>query len=365
MYGGTGNDNIQDDAVGTDKAYGDDGDDTITFSNDGSNLLTDADTVDGGAGNDTLNYWTNSGTLAATDWNGVTNVETILVNGYGAANITAGLRPLPRFHQPGHRRQRHERKRHAHLQRLLGGGWLAHHHGFGPGRHPARRLGQRHLKRRLGQRLFGWQRRQRHPERRPGHRHGKCHGTVGAAVTVNLGTGTASDGSGGTDTLSGIENIKGSMSYGDTLTGDSGNNTIEGFGGADTINGGQGADIITGGLGGDSITGGGAESCRPYQATATSYTDLIDVANYLDITSGGITASFNPTSFTVSVAGGDSDMLYGISGLVGTNQPTRSPARPPPTSTISRARRQRHLQRGSGPRPAGRLRFRRVQLEVF
>ncbi|MDK9704379.1 MAG: FG-GAP-like repeat-containing protein, partial [Sulfuritalea sp.] len=65
----------------------------------------------------------------------------------------------------------------------------------------------------------------------------------GGAVDVNLATGTAFDGMGGTDSLTSIEAIRASMS-GDVLTGDSGNNAFEGRGGADIIHGGEGFDTI-------------------------------------------------------------------------------------------------------------------------
>jgi Ca2+-binding RTX toxin-like protein len=66
-------------------------------------------------------------------------------------------------------------------------------------------------------------------------------------VTVNLGTGIASDGLGGTDTLSQIENVQGSNTAGDNLTGDTNNNTFYGYGGNDTLNGGDGNDTLIGG----------------------------------------------------------------------------------------------------------------------
>ena len=70
-----------------------------------------------------------------------------------------------------------------------------------------------------------------------------------AGVTVNLGTGIATDGwggvwaFGGTDTLTNIENVEGS-SFNDTLTGNDGNNIINGRAGDDTIDGGDGNDRI-------------------------------------------------------------------------------------------------------------------------
>ncbi len=62
-----------------------------------------------------------------------------------------------------------------------------------------------------------------------------------AAVAVNLTTGTASDGFGGTDTLKNIENIAGS-DYADRLTGNAGANVLDGGLGNDTLAGGAGND---------------------------------------------------------------------------------------------------------------------------
>jgi Ca2+-binding RTX toxin-like protein len=73
-----------------------------------------------------------------------------------------------------------------------------------------------------------------------------------AGVTVNLTTGIASDGYGGTDTLSNIENVRGSRDFNDVITGSSGNNYLQGLGGNDTLDGGLGADSMLGGDGSDS-----------------------------------------------------------------------------------------------------------------
>lgn len=72
----------------------------------------------------------------------------------------------------------------------------------------------------------------------------------GAGVTVNLASGTATDGGGATDTLNGIENVTGSA-FADSLTGDAGANVISGGNGADTITGAGGNDTLTGGAGND------------------------------------------------------------------------------------------------------------------
>ena len=64
-----------------------------------------------------------------------------------------------------------------------------------------------------------------------------------AAVSVNLLSGTASDGSGGTDQLRGIENVSGS-SFGDSITGNDGSNRFRPGLGNDSVNGGNGSDWI-------------------------------------------------------------------------------------------------------------------------
>ena len=72
-----------------------------------------------------------------------------------------------------------------------------------------------------------------------------------AGVTVNLTTGTASDGYGNTDTLSNIEDVRGSRDFNDSITGSALANKLEGQGGNDTLDGGAGADTLIGGLGDD------------------------------------------------------------------------------------------------------------------
>ena len=59
------------------------------------------------------------------------------------------------------------------------------------------------------------------------------YSTASSAVTVDLASGTASDGEGGTDTLYDIDNVIGS-DYDDTLMGDDNANTLDGGSGTDT-----------------------------------------------------------------------------------------------------------------------------------
>ena len=76
-----------------------------------------------------------------------------------------------------------------------------------------------------------------------------------SGVTVDLATGTVSDGRSGTDTVRNIENARGTFAN-DRLTGDAGNNNLDGQGGDDTLAGGAGNDTLTPGQGNDSVDGG-------------------------------------------------------------------------------------------------------------
>lgn len=103
-----------------------------------------------------------------------------------------------------------------------------------------------------------------------------------SGVTVNLGSGTASDGWGDTDALSGIERVSGS-DWSDSLTGSNATGFVETFQG-------RGGD--------DTIKGAGG----------------IDIASYLGDPSG-VSASL--LTNTVTDGYGDTDTLFNIEGLVG------------------------------------------------
>lgn len=75
------------------------------------------------------------------------------------------------------------------------------------------------------------------------------YGFVGSRVIVNLAAGFATGGA-GTDSISNVENVKGSI-FNDILIGSSGANVINGDNGNDGLNGGAGADTLTGGQGAD------------------------------------------------------------------------------------------------------------------
>ncbi|BBF93624.1 ExeM/NucH family extracellular endonuclease [Blastochloris tepida] len=95
--------------------------------------------------------------------------------------------------------------------------------------------------------------------------------TAGSGVTVNLATGRGSGGDAEGDTYDSIEQIIGSA-YGDTLTGDDGDNVFQAGAGNDTVNGGGGNDIIYAGAGADAQNGGAGIDRVVYSASATGVT---------------------------------------------------------------------------------------------
>ena len=121
-------------------------------------------------------------------------------------------------------------------------------------------------------------------------------------VTVNLATGIAKDGYGGTDTLMAIEHIYASF-YDDLLTGNDQDNWIEARDGDDIVFGGAGNDTLIGGWGDDDLYGGDDD-------------DLIEGFEGYDLVDGGAgsdTASYynDPSGVTVDLVAGTATDGYG------------------------------------------------------
>jgi Ca2+-binding RTX toxin-like protein len=133
----------------------------------------------------------------------------------------------------------------------------------------------------------------------------------GNAVVVNLGTGTATDGFGNTDTLTNIQNIIGTA-FGDTITGDGNGNALDGGDGNDSLSGSLGFDSITGGLGNDTIGGGDQGDLL----SGGDGNDLINGGMGLDTIDGGIgNDTINSGVGNDSVTGGTGfDELHGFDG---------------------------------------------------
>ncbi|MBG1266459.1 calcium-binding protein [Nostoc sp. WHI] len=116
---------------------------------------------------------------------------------------------------------------------------------------------------------------------------------VGSRVVVDLANGFATGGA-GTDFISNVENIRGSI-FADILTGNSVANVINGGNGNDALNGGAGADILTGGQGTDRFIFQFGQSTLSATDRITDFsigTDRIDL-----LTQGGLAANA-PSSFT-------------------------------------------------------------------
>lgn len=94
------------------------------------------------------------------------------------------------------------------------------------------------------------------------------------AARINLSTGSAIDGDGGTDVLIGIENVAGSR-FNDTITGDTNVNELSGEADNDAISGGEGNDSVMGGRGNDTLDGGiGIDWARYWNAAASANINL-------------------------------------------------------------------------------------------
>ncbi len=107
-------------------------------------------------------------------------------------------------------------------------------------------------------------------------------------VTVDLSAGKATDdGDFGQDTLTGIENVRGS-DQDDTITGDSGANRLEGRVGDDTLTGGAGNDSLSGGDGADTfklnILASGNDVIEDFDGSQ----DKLSFAGIFDAASDGI-----------------------------------------------------------------------------
>jgi Ca2+-binding RTX toxin-like protein len=147
-----------------------------------------------------------------------------------------------------------------------------------------------------------------------------------AGVTVNLTTGTATDGWGNTDTLISIEGVEAS-NHNDSITGSSANNRLDGLGGNDTIDGGGGTDwveynnasgAVSVHLGNGTASGAaGTDTLLNIEnAQGSIYNDTLTgnaVANELDGLDGNDTLSGGDGADTLR-GGEGNDRFYGQAG---------------------------------------------------
>lgn len=147
-----------------------------------------------------------------------------------------------------------------------------------------------------------------------------------AGVRVDLVTGRAQDGYGGTDTLRNIEDVRGSR-FADTITGNAANNTLNGGAGNDTLIGNAGNDILIGGAGNDTLLGGAGADIFIFNTAPNSTTNLdritdfnvaddtIQLAKSIFTGLGSVTGTLDITMFRsgagITAAGdGDDRLIY-------------------------------------------------------
>jgi len=139
------------------------------------------------------------------------------------------------------------------------------------------------------------------------------------AVTVDLGTGTASGNTSvGSDTLSGIKTVKGSV-FGDTLTGGVGNDTLNGGAGNDHFNGGAGDDTYIVDAVGDVIDGDSAGTDTALSSVTYTLTPLSSADNLTLTGAGAINATGNASDnvLTGNAAANTLDGGLGNDTLIG------------------------------------------------
>jgi Ca2+-binding RTX toxin-like protein len=135
------------------------------------------------------------------------------------------------------------------------------------------------------------------------------YATSSAAVTIDLGAGTASGGDATGDTFSNIERVYGSV-YADSLTGDAGANYLRGSSGNDTLNGGDGNDFLQGDSGKDTLNGGNGSDWAYYASAGAGVT--INLGNAA-LNNGEATGD-SYTSIENVVGGRFDDIITGDAG---------------------------------------------------
>ena len=126
-----------------------------------------------------------------------------------------------------------------------------------------------------------------------------------AAVTVNLGAGTAS----GFTSITGIEEVAGGAGN-DTLTGSAGADSLWGEGGNDTLTGGIGADTLTGGTGNDTfVLDGNTTVNHDVIIDFVSADDILNLVNFSLANQAG--AGPISSAITVTATGGGGTSITG------------------------------------------------------
>jgi len=128
-----------------------------------------------------------------------------------------------------------------------------------------------------------------------------------ARVIVNLGSDSALDGSGGSDSLRLVEGVIGSR-FDDLLVGSDLVDRLEGGAGADTLRGNGGNDVLLGGADADSFQ---------YTAADWGVDVILDWQDGVDrIVVDSVAGLGSLTDFTVTQAGAAARLAFGVSAIV-------------------------------------------------
>ncbi|WP_186002967.1 calcium-binding protein [Mycobacterium sp. KBS0706] len=127
------------------------------------------------------------------------------------------------------------------------------------------------------------------------------YSTSGAAVFVDLATDAANLGDAAYDTLTGIENLRGSA-FDDLLNGNAAANRIEGLDGSDQVNAGDGAGIVDGGAGQDTLRGDAGDD----RLAGGAGSDILRVGVGADHLTAG--ANYDTGSYWASAVGVNIDL---------------------------------------------------------
>jgi Ca2+-binding RTX toxin-like protein len=149
------------------------------------------------------------------------------------------------------------------------------------------------------------------------------YATSTSAVTVNIGTNSASLGDAAGDIISNFENLTGS-GFQDTLSAGAGANTLRGGADNDVLNGGTGSDFVFGDAGQDTIVLNNGILGDFDNINGGSERDLLDMSG---ITNGAVWIDFGynvisgpntATGFNLSTAAGDGRVVQ-MDSMIGTS----------------------------------------------
>ena len=226
------------------------------------------DTINGGAGFDQISYSRNA--LLGTDFFNFAQGITVNFTGVGAGAVTDPTGAIDTF---------------TNIERVRGTNFADTFNG-GPGDDSFRGMG--------GADIFNGNGGSDEVDYRSDVQGGGL-----AGVTVNLAAHTATDGFGATDTLNGIERVRGTR-FADTLTGDDLDNQLRGEQGDDILNGGGGGDSLRPGSGNNTIDGGTGYDYLTYQSDGGAAGVTITVTS---LGTGTATNGFGGTDTFTNIEG--------------------------------------------------------------